>query len=487
MTDLIDWVRDARERTCELVADLSDSQLMGPRLATVNPLLWEIGHVAWFQEKWVLRRGGRLPSLRADADALYDSAAIPHEVRWDLPLPSREETLRYLTEVRDRACEKLQGRELTQEEIYFTLLAVFHEDMHTEAFTYTRQTLGYPAPRLQMADCRLQIEKSASSNLQSAICNLQSHIAAGPLPGDVHIPGGLFQLGATPDEPFVFDNEKWAHPVQVRPFAIARAPVTQAEFAAFVNDGGYQQPRFWSADGWNWRTQMDVQHPVYWERQSNGSWLRRDFDRWLPLEAHRPVLHVNWHEAMAYCTWAGRRLPTEAEWEVAAAAEPSGELSGELSGEPSPVRGRLAPRKRRFPWGDSFTLHSPLTPHPSPPANLDWQAMGCVDVADFARGDSAFGCRQMIGNVWEWTASVFLPYPGFQADPYKEYSEPWFETHKVLRGGCWASRSRLLRNTWRNFYVPERRDVWAGFRTCALEPFGDRPSAVGIRPNADGR
>jgi iron(II)-dependent oxidoreductase len=464
MTDLIDCVHDARERTCELVADLSDSQLIGPRLATVNPLLWEIGHVAWFQEKWVLRRGGR-SSLRADADALYDSAAIPHDVRWDLPLLRRQETLRYLKEVRDRVIEKLQRPELPQEDIYFTLLAVFHEDMHTEAFTYTRQTLGYPAPKLQIADRRLQIEKSASSNLQSAICNLQSHTEGGALPGDVLIPGGLFQLGATREEQFVFDNEKWAHPVQVHPFAMARAPVTQAEFADFVNDGGYRQPRFWSDDGWNWRTQAGAEHPVYWQGQSNGSWLRRDFDRWVPLEAHRPVLHVNWHEAMAYCSWAGRRLPTEVEWEFAAAAEPG------------------SARKRRFPWGDLLTTpHSPLTTHhspnppltthhsPNPPANLDWQAMGCVDVADLAGGDSAFGCRQMIGNVWEWTACRFLPYPGFQADPYKEYSQPWFETHKVLRGGCWASRSRLLRNTWRNFYLPERRDVWAGFRTCAISP-----------------
>ena len=507
MTDLIGWVHDARERTCELVADLSDSQLMGPRLLTVNPLLWEIGHVAWFQEKWVLRvarpessKGVRnpkdrhalrihaqgvppLPSLRADADALYDSAAIPHDVRWDLPLPGREETLRYLTEVRDRAIEKLQGRQLTQEDIYFTLLSVFHEDMHTEAFTYTRQTLGYPAPRLQIADCRLQIEKSASSNLQSAICNLQSH-TEGPLPGDVLIPGGLFQMGAARDEPFVFDNEKWAHPVQVQPFAIAKAPVTQAEFAAFVTDGGYRQPRFWSEDGWSWRTQAGAEHPVYWQGQSSGSWLRRDFDRWVPLEAHRPVLHVNWHEAMAYCSWAGRRLPTEVEWEVAAAAEPQSpaqrtEDRGLRIESPDSILDprssilnplQVAPRKRRFPWGDSLTHHSPHTTHHSPPANLDWQAMGCVDVADFAGGDSAFGCRQMIGNVWEWTASVFLPYPGFHADPYKEYSQPWFGTHKVLRGGCWASRSRLLRNTWRNFYLPERRDVWAGFRTCALEP-----------------
>jgi iron(II)-dependent oxidoreductase len=421
--ELADWICDARQRTWELVVGLSDSELLGPRLPIVNPLLWEIGHIAWFQEKWVLRRGGQA-SLRADADALYDSAAIPHATRWDLPLPDREKTLGYLGAVRDRVVEQVEQGKPERDVVYFTLLSVFHEDMHTEAITYTRQTLGYPAP--PFAGSRDKGPKEA-----------------GPLPGDVAIPGGVYQLGASPDEPFVFDNEKWGHAVEVRPFAIARSPVTQAEFAAFVEDGGYCKNRWWSEEGWRWRERTGPGHPVYWQREAPGRWLRRDFDCWVPLEPHRPVLHVNWHEAEAYCRWAERRLPTEAEWEVAAALGPDG-------------------RKHRFPWGDG-----PPTPEQ---ANLDWRAMGCVDVAALAAGDSAFGGRQMIGNVWEWTRSDFLPYPGFVADLYREYSAPWFGTHKVLRGGCWATRSRVLRNTWRNFYQADRRDVLAGFRTCALEP-----------------
>jgi iron(II)-dependent oxidoreductase len=427
---LASWVAEARQRTWELVADLTDEQLRGPRLPIVNPLLWEIGHVAWFQEKWVLRRAAGRAPLRADADALYDSAAVPHDTRWDLPLPDREATLSYLHTVRDRVVDRLQARAPSCEDVYFALLSVFHEDMHTEAFTYTRQTLSYPAPQLGVAQD-------------------QEGAGAGPLPGDVEVAGGTFWMGAFADEAFVFDNEKWAHPVGLGPFAIARSPVTQAEFAAFVEDGGYNRPALWGEEGWRWREQSQAAHPVYWERQGEGSLWRRDFDRWVPLELHRPVMHVNWYEAQAYCRWAGRRLPTEAEWEAAAATVPG-------------VADSLGKGKRRFPWGGTDPVPACT--------NLDWRAGGCLDVGALPSGESAVGCRQMIGNVWEWTASDFLPYPEFIVDPYKEYSAPWFSTHKVLRGGCWASRSRLLRNTWRNFYRPDRRDVWAGFRTCAARP-----------------
>lgn len=418
---LADWVRDARRRTLELVADLTDEQLLGPRLSIVNAPLWELGHVAWFHEKWVLRHAhGRSP-LRADGDALYDSAAIPHDTRWDLPLFTRAATLAYMRDVQAHVLDVLGGAELTRETAYFAQLAVFHEDMHGEAFAYTRQTLGYPAP---------------------GFCRLTPRPHGGPLPGDVRVAGGRFLLGARRGSAFVFDNEKWAHVVELRPFAIARAPVTQAEFAAFADGGGYQRRELWGTAGWRWRTSAGADQPVYW-RRTGGGWERRDFDRWLPLEPHLPVCHVNWYEAEAYCRWAGRRLPTEAEWEAAAAGEDI------VSGCPS-----------RFPWGD--------TEPDKRRASLDGTWGGRADVAAFPEGDSACGCRQLFGNVWEWTASDFLPYPGFEADPYREYSEPWFGTHKVLRGGCWVTRGRLLRNTWRNFYTPDRRDVWAGFRTCAV-------------------
>ncbi|HEY6101097.1 MAG TPA: SUMF1/EgtB/PvdO family nonheme iron enzyme, partial [Anaeromyxobacter sp.] len=269
--------------------------------------------------------------------------------------------------------------------------------------------------------------------------------AAGDLPGDARVPGGTFLLGSSADEPFLFDNEKWAHEVNVEPFSIARAPVTQAAYATFVDEGGYRRREAWSDAGWAWRLAEGAEGPRYW-RKEGSTWLRRDFDHWVSLEPHRPVVNVSSHEAEAYCRFAHRRLPTETEWEVAAA------------GEPGPS-GLLARRKRRYPWGDEA---------PTPRrAHLDFRALDAVDVGALPEGDSAFGCRQMIGNVWEWTSSAFLPYPGFSPDPYRDYSAPWFETHRVVRGGSFATTRRLVRCAFRNFYEPHRRDPWIGFRTCA--------------------
>ncbi len=446
-TELYKSLQEARQRTLELIEDLSDEQMIGPRLAIVNPLRWEVGHVAWFQEYWILRYFRKESPTRPDADQLYDSARIAHNTRWDLPVPSKAETMAYIGRILERVTGTYRpaGPEASQsvdryDEAYFIRLALLHECMHAEAITYTRQTLGYTAPKIT-------ITKGGSDGGQARAARDAVRHSPRPL-GDAEIPGGPFLLGSTPDMTFVFDNEQWAHPATVKPFRMARTSVTNAEFATFVEDSGYKRPELWTEEGWRWRESAAADHPVYWQRQAAGQWLRRNFDQWVPLEGRLPVLHVNWYEADAYCRWARRRLPTEAEWEMAASTEPTPDGRG------------LTEHKRLFPWGDE-----PPTPDH---ANLDWHAMGCVEVDALPAGDSPFGCRQMIGNVWEWTATDFGPYPGFSPGPYKEYSAPWFGDHKVLRGGCWVSRSGLVRNNYRNFYQPHRRDVWAGFRTCAL-------------------
>jgi iron(II)-dependent oxidoreductase len=421
---LIAELEDARARTRRVADDLAGERELGPRLDIVNPPRWEIGHVGWFQEYWCLRRRApgryaaeRAASILPNADALYNSATVPHDARWSLPLPEFGATIGY----RDAVLARLQERIASgcdADDAYCAQLAVRHEDMHAEAFHYTRQTLAYPAPA---------VEPRAVPGGE-------------PLSGDAEIPGGIFRLGAEVDAPFVFDNEKWAHPIVLAPFRMARAAVTNAEFAAFVESGGYGHAEHWSSDGWRWLASSGRSAPLYWRRAAGG-WKERRFDRWEPLRPDEPVVHVSWYEAEAYCRFAGRRLPTEVEWEFAATWDPR------------------TGRKRSFPWGEA--------PWRSQLANLDNAAPASVHA--YPAGESPYGLRQMIGNVWEWTASTFLPYPGFLRDPYAEYSVPWFGTHKVLRGGSFATPPRIARPTFRNFYTPDRADVFAGFRTCAAE------------------
>lgn len=387
----IDLARDLtaiRHRTLLLVSDLDEQQWAVPRLPIVNPFGWELGHIGWFQERWTLRGVGARVPLRADGDRLWDSSNVPHATRWDLPLPSRSATLAYIDEVLDMVLELL-AHDPSPEILYHARYAMLHEAMHVEAFTYMRQTLGYPPP--------------------AGLCAP----TAGPLRGDAEIPGGTHMLGAPPSAAWAFDNEKWAHPVDLAPFRIARAPVTQAEYADFVSDGGYRRRELWHAAAPVW------EGPLYWREGQ-----QRRFDRWCALEPDQPMVYVSWFEADAYARWAGRRLPDEAEWELAATGA-------------------------------------------SLPDSLDGTYTGTLDTGASPGSDSVYGCRQMLGNTWEWTSSVFMPFPGFIADPYADYSAPWFQTHRVLRGGAFASSSRLVTKTYRNFFLPHRRDVIAGFRTCA--------------------
>ena len=422
--ELTSLVREAGLRTRELVGDLHDQQLTVRRCEIVNPFLWEIGHVAFFYELFLLRELDDTPPLIEGCEDLYDSFSVAHDDRWSLELPCRERSLEYSDRVQELVLRRLAGREPDARECYHYLLAARHEDMHAEAFTTMRQTLEYAAPAPGLAGT------SATEH------------GGGPCAGDIDFLGGPFQLGAGADAGFVFDNEKWAHPIELEPFSMARAPVTCGEYAEFVASGGYQEARFWSRQGWQWRMRQGAQNPLYW-RKATGGWMRMHFDTLLPLEEHHPVCNLSWYEAEAYCRWAGRRLPSEAEWEFAASREPADALA-----------------KHRLPWGSE--------PADLRRANVDWAGRGCVDVGAHARGDTANGLRQMIGNVWEWTSSDFYPYPGFLVDrPYKQYSAPWFGYRKVLRGGSWATRGRLLTNTYRNFFPPERNDIFAGFRTCA--------------------
>ena len=426
--ELIQQLEDARARSLVLIDDLNAEQLMGPRLDTINPLRWEVAHAAYFYEYWILRNHFKEEPQLPNVDELFDSIDIPHEARWDLPLPSMEETLAYMQAVLERTRDHLTSGHPDPKRDYLAQYAIFHEDMHCEAYTYTRQTLAYAAPKLN------------SPYLEMPAINC--------VDGDASIPGGDFYLGAPANSEFVFDNEKWAHSVKIQPFNIARTAVTNRQFIEFVEQDGYSNKEFWDPEGWQWRKENELSHPVYWRRNRESTWEMRSFNQWQPLALDAAVIHVSWHEAQAYCRWAGRRLPSEVEWEVAASAEP-GENGRAFSA-----------KKRVYPWGDTKPNKSL--------ANLDGYALGTINVNALPDGDSAFGCRQMIGNVWEWTETQFAPYPDFTPDMYQDYSQPLFGITRVLRGGGWATRARMIRNTFRTYYGPGRNDVFAGFRTCAV-------------------
>lgn len=378
------WLSDAQRLSTQLTARFATHSLDVPLLGIVNPPLWELGHLAWFQEFW-LHRGGdfAVPSMLEHADRWYDSSRVAHDTRWDLDLPDFAATRRYAQAVLKRSLALLQQEAPGDERSYFAQLAAFHQDMHNEAFSYTWQTLGFGMP----VQLRLRPVSAA----------------------DIDIPAGTTAIGSPPGAGFVFDNEKWQHQVKLEGYTIARSVVSNGQYRKFVDTGGYARRALWSEAGWKMREQLALDHPHYWRRESGrresgrdekGAWLVRRFDAWLPLAENEPLMHVSAHEAEAYCRWAGRRLPTEAEWEHAA---------------------RRAPQ------------------------DFDW------------------------GQVWEWTASRLAPYEGFAADPYKEYSAPWFvEEHRVLRGASLVTPARLRRAAFRNFYKPERADMFCGFRTCAV-------------------
>ncbi len=427
--DLVRAVREAHARTAALTDDLGDEELGVPLRENLNPILWELGHVTFFYEAFLLREldGGDL--LMENGNELYNSFDVAHGDRWMLDLPDRPGTKDYARTILHRVLERMEGREPTDRDRYHYRLAVNHECMHQEALAYMRQFVGLRAPIAAFGRAET------------------SGLSAGDLPGDVEVAGGTFVLGASRNSKFVYDNEKWGHEIEVEPFLIARSPVTASEFAAFVDDGGYHRPELWSTEGWSWRRSAELDHPISWRPDGVG-WYRACFDEVVPLEPSHPVVHVSWYEADAYCRWAGRRLPSELEWETAAAGA-RGADGGELGRD-----------KRRYPWGNSES-HDIIT-------NCSMMYGGLVDVAAFPDGDSLFGCRQMIGNVWEWTDSDFYPFPGYVIDkPYREYSQPWFGARKVLRGGSWATHSCLAYNEYRNFFEPKRNDTYSGFRTCA--------------------
>jgi gamma-glutamyl hercynylcysteine S-oxide synthase len=422
-------LEDTRARTTLLTDAVDGADLVRQHSPLMSPLVWDLAHVGNQEELWLVRDvGGREP-VRCDIDHLYDAFKNSRKDRPALPLLSPDEARAYNRTVRDKVLDildrtDLEGRRLLTDGFAFGMI-VQHEQQHDETMLATHQLRAGPA-------------------VLSAPAPPPSRVAVA---GEVLVPGGSFSMG-TSVEPWALDNERPAHSVDVPAFFLDAAPVTNARYAEFIADGGYEQPRYWTEEGWRHRVEAELTAPMHWQRDGSG-WTRVRFGHVEPVPPDEPVVHVCFHEARAYARWAGKRLPTEAEWEKAARWDPS---SG---------------RSRRYPWGDE-------DPGPGQ-ANLGQRHLSPAPVGAYPDGASPLGVHQLIGDVWEWVDTDFHGYPGFAAFPYREYSEVFFgPRYKVLRGGSFGTDPAACRGTFRNWDYPVRRQIFSGFR-CARDP---RPGEV---------
>ncbi|GAB2818242.1 ergothioneine biosynthesis protein EgtB [Streptomyces daliensis] len=430
----------ARERTLALTDCLDEDGLTAQHSPLMSPLVWDLAHIGNQEDIWLLREAGGGPGLRPALDPVYDAFRTPRADRPTLPMLPPDEARAFVAEVRAGALEVLErapagGSPLLAGGFVFGMVAQ-HEQQHDETMLATHQLRRGPAvltgeepPRPDPAD-----------------------VAA--LPREVLVPGGVFTMGTSTD-PWALDNERPAHPVDVPAFWLDTVPVTNGAYQEFIDDGGYRDPRWWSPEGWEYARRVGLEAPLFWKREGGihgggGTWTRRRFGHTEPVPAGEPVVHVCWYEADAYARWAGRRLPTEAEWEKAARHDPATGAS------------------LRHPWGE----RDPEPRH----ANLGQRSLRPAPAGAYPEGAAPCGARQLLGDVWEWTASEFTGYPGFTAFPYREYSEVFLgDGYKVLRGGSFGTDAVACRGTFRNWDHAVRRQIFAGFRTArtATEGEGD--------------
>ena len=422
-TDVRELLAEARRRTLALVEHVSDEDLDRVHDPLMSPLVWDLGHIAAFEDLWLAQRTGGLRPLRPELAVVYDADETPRADRGVLPYLRRAEALELMAETRARSLEVLD-RVARIGPVWE--MVVQHEHQHNETML---QTLQLAQPGV-FAPERPPLPPSG-----------------GAPAGTIRVHAGAFPLGE-PDAEFAYDNERPQHTVDVPAFEIDRTPVTNGAYLEFIEDDGYRRAELWTEEGWAWRQTNEIERPLYW----TGDGRVRSFDRTELLDPGLPVMHVSWYEADAFARWRGARLPTEEEWEKAASWD------------------EAAGAKRRYPWGDE--------PPQESLANLDQLGFGPAAAGAYPEGASPYGVLGMAGDCWEWTSSDFGGYPGFRAWPYREYSEVFFGgPYKVLRGGSWATRSTVARTTFRNWDYPQRRQLFAGFRCVVDVP---RESSVRI-------
>ena len=422
-------LREARDRTLELVAPLSDADLRRQHSPLMSPIVWDLGHIAHFEEVWLLENVDGAGSGTEGLRGIYDAFRHPRSTRDHLPLPDRSTCLGFLRDVRRAVLARMEeidagaATPLLREGFLFNMV-LQHEYQHNETILQTLQLKG--GEPYQGLPAGGQPAPEPDTALRRDM---------------VYFPGGDVFIG-TDDRSRAYDNERPRTRFRLDPFRIDHHPVDNAAYMEFIADGGYENDALWSREGFAWRKAEGAHAPLFWFRR-DGAWWTRTLGREAPVDPAAPVCHVSWYEADAFARWAGKRLPTEAEWEVAASWDPA------------------CGHARLYPWGDEPATISR--------ANLDATRVGPAPPGSHPANVSPLGCYGMIGDVWEWTSSHFVPYPGFEAFPYPEYSEVFFgEEYRVLRGGSWATRPGAIRNTFRNWDYPQRRQIFSGFR-CASD------------------
>jgi gamma-glutamyl hercynylcysteine S-oxide synthase len=413
----LDALQEARERTLTLVAAVSDEDLERVHSTLMSPLVWDLGHIAAFEDLWLVHRYGERALLHGELADVYDAFETPRADRGDLPFLRPDEAREYLAEVRERTIDVIDRRGVGNGVI--AELVLRHEQQHNETMLQTLQLAqlnGYDLPRRDLPD---PISHPAFTGLEL-----------------VKVPGGPCTIGAAA-EGFAYDNERPRHRTDVRDYLIGRTPITNATYLTFVEGGGYERREWWSDEGWSWKEDYDITRPQSWTADLRSEWRLSTLE---PLHPNRPVVHVSWFEADAFARAHGARLPTEAEWEKAATWDQERQTA------------------LTHPWGDE----PPIAGYH---VNLDQLGQGPAVAGALSAGASPYGCLGMIGDVWEWTATEFDGYPGFQPFPYREYSQVFFAGgYRVLRGGSWATRPRVGTATFRNWDLPERRQIFSGLR-----------------------